>query len=520
MDGEMVLGYRNGSAESLDHVWLRLDPNLSHPSRQSLEILSVQDAAGRDLSWRYQPFKFGKMESAKAQVELALPGRLAPSGVVELRVKFRLSGVMVGKEMIMLQDDPFHSLDAWYPKAMTKHRSTWSSDDDRPSNYEVTVRLPQEYTIASTGKLAEEKSADSRHVLLLRAHAVRGFTIYARTDWKRHRKHAAGVDLNAYLPEKAEHVAEPTLNAAADAIAFYRKEYGEFPTRHLEIVCLGRLGDPPHGSSAACNVITIWLGGAFEEQYRWLVAHEVAHQYFGSLIGLPRKSLGWVPVGLGLMMDEHYLKDRGLDSSWGRRLMRDFYFRAERMGFDTTLAQSVEKPLLSPPPWSSGWNMSLTHGKAYAVCSLLKDLVGEKKFQAVVRKIIAERAGTLIDGPDLIEDCQAALGKPLDWFVADWVEGRGTFDYAISSVQPTDGGWQVEVSRAGTARFPIVVQLETAGGQKLRQRADWQKKTDRLVFKTSEKLKTVTIDPDTCYPDMEPSNNSWSPKPTPAEKKR
>jgi aminopeptidase N len=288
----------------------------------------------------------------------------------------------------------------------------------------------------------------------------------------------------------------------------------------IEIVCLGRLGDPAHGSSAACNIITVWLGGAFEKQHRWLVAHEVAHQYFGSLIGLSRKSLGWAPMGLGLMMDEHYMKDRGLDSNWGRWLVRDYYLRAERMGFDTTLAQSVEKPLLSPPPWSFGWNMSLTHGKAYAVCSLLRDLLGEKQFQAVVRKIIAERAGTLIDGADLIAYCQAAWEKPLDWFAADWIDGRATLDYAISSVQPTDGGWQVEVSRVGTARFPVVVQLETVDGQKLRQRADWQKATDRLLFRISKEFKTVTIDPDNCYPDMEPSNNSWPPKPTPAEKKR
>jgi aminopeptidase N len=61
--------------------------------------------------------------------------------------------------------------------------------------------------------------------------------------------------------------------------------------------------------------------------------------------------------------------------------------------------------------------------KAYAVCSLLRDLLGEKQFQDVVRKIVAERAGTPIDGADLIVYYQAALGNPLGWFVADWIEG-------------------------------------------------------------------------------------------------
>jgi hypothetical protein len=53
-------------------------------------------------------------------------------------------------------------------------------------------------------------------------------------------------------------------------------------------------------------MITIFLGKRLEAQYRQLIAHEVAHQYWGVAIGLPRQSIGWVPIGLGLMMDEHY----------------------------------------------------------------------------------------------------------------------------------------------------------------------------------------------------------------------
>jgi hypothetical protein len=76
----------------------------------------------------------------------------------------------------------------------------------------------------------------------------------------------------------------------------------------------------------------------------------------------------------------------------------------------------------------------------------------------------------------------------------------------------------VEISRVGTAPFPVVIQLETAGGQRLRLRADWQRKTDRLLFRTSAKFKTVTIDPDIRHPDLEPANANWPPQPEPGEK--
>ena len=512
LDGQMVLRYRNNSGASLDGIRLRLDANMGNTSKQLIEILSIQDAEDRPLVWRYERFAFGKWESDKGQVEVTLPKSLPPANVVELRIKFSVFGIFIRQDMITLQDDPFQSLDGWYPKAMTKHGDEWSSDDDRPSNYEATVDLPEKYVIASTGELLDEKPADSRRIIRLKAEGVRGFTIYGNADWKKHHRQADGVELNIYLPAEAEHLADQVLSATADAIAFYRKEYGEFPTRHLDIVCLGGMNGAAHGSSAACNVITLFLGGKFEEQYRWLTAHEAAHQYFGSSIGLPRKSLGWAPIGLGMMMDGHYMKDRGLQANWGRLVVHDFYFKAEQMGFDTTLSQSLEKPLKSPPPWSFGWNMSLMHGKAYSVCSLLQDLMGAEKFQGVIRKIIAERAGDMIDGADLIDYCQSALGERLDWFVADWVDGRATLDYAISSVKQSDGGWRVEVTRIGAAGFPVLAEAETVDGQKLFQRVDRQKKKDILFFKTANALKTVMIDPDV-YSDIDPSNNFWPRKP-------
>jgi hypothetical protein len=209
------------------------------------------------------------------------------------------------------------------------------------------------------------------------------------------------------------------------------------------------------------------------------------------------------------MMDEHYAATHGLDATLGRKIMRDFYFRAERMGFDTTLSQSLEGPLQSPPPWSFGWNMSLMHGKGYAVCALLRDLLGAEKFQGVIRKLIRENSGKLIYDNDLIAACESALGEPLDWFTADWVNGRATLDYAISAVNKSEDGWDVVVTRVGTAGFPVMVEVITESGERLRQRAKRTQTVDTLHFTTASVIKAAKIDPDNVYPDLDEANNAW-----------
>ncbi len=506
-DGSMVLRYQNQTSNSLAALRLHLDPNMS--PRHSLEILSVEDNTGAALAWNYQPLKFGNQRSDKGEMDVRLSKPLAPFGATTVSMKFRCSGHNIDSGMVVLQDDPYQSLDGWYPKAMTARGDGWSLDDDRPADYDVTVQLPSEFCVASTGRVLNETSREKDRVLHLQAERVRGFTVYAFPHWQRRERRVGQVELGICLPTEATTWADRMLDSAADAIAFYEKEYAPFPCRHLDIVCLGSLDDPPQGSSAACNVITIFLGRRLEKEYRQLIAHEAAHQYWGVAIGLPRQSIGWVPVGLGLMMDEHYAVARGLDATLGRKIMREFYFRAEKMGFDTTLSQSLERPLQSPPPWSFGWNLSLMHGKGYAVCSLLRDLLGAEKFQGVIRKLIKEYSGGVIHDGDLIAACKSALGQRLDWFAADWVNGRATLDYAISAVNKSNDGWDVVVTRVGTAGFPVMVEVVTESGERFRQRANRTQAVDNLHFKTTGAIKSARVDPDDVYPDLDKANNAW-----------
>ena len=145
LEGRMILHYRNVGDQSLDEIVLRLDMNLS--SLTSTEILSVSDADRSKLQWRYLPFRYAKLESEKGQLSVSLPKPLEREEVVELRIDFRASSRLIGKEMTLLQDDPFPSMDAWYPKAMTRKGGKWSIDDDRPSVYDVTVELPADHTM-------------------------------------------------------------------------------------------------------------------------------------------------------------------------------------------------------------------------------------------------------------------------------------------------------------------------------------------------------------------------------------
>jgi hypothetical protein len=500
--------YFNNSSEVLNEIRFRLDFNLN--LAESMQILSVKDGKGKELSWHYVSAAFGNLSSEKGQMVVELDRPLEAGGVVEIRIDYQLEGEsFLGLDMTVLPDDPYLSFDAWYPKAMTFLAGDWSVDDDRLADYEVAIVIPSELVVASTGTVIEEQQIDDgRTKLLLRTSDVRGFSMYGCRLWEVHHAVFEGVEIRCYITKDQNQWAERFLDAAGEAIAYYSSRYGEYPKDHLSIVCPPTAPGQGSGAFTACNVIGILLGGRLEEQYRWLVAHEVAHQYFSISILQPRDEIPWILVGLGMVMDRHYLLDCGFGDDW-HRMMVQFYPRVENEGRDTTLVQPVSDLMRAEPPWSFQWNLALSHGKAFAVCALLEDLLGEERFRGVVQKIISEHAGGMISASDLITYCEEAYGGDLSWFSADWIEGNATLDYAVAGVHNVESGWEVEVSQLGNAAFPVIVEIRTESGDTLRQRVSREEKLTRLSFESEELLTSVVVAPGGIYPDIDPSDNTW-----------
>ena len=502
------VGYFNNSSEPLNEIRFRLDFNLN--LADSMQILAVKDGEGKELSWRYVSAAFGNLSSEKGQMVVELPRPLEAGGLVEIQIDYQLEGEsFVGLDMTVLPDDPYLSFDAWYPKAMTFHAGDWSVNDDRLADYEVSIVVPSELVIASTGEVVEERQIeDSRIKFLLQASTIRGFSLYGCQSWEVHSRIAEGVEIHCYIPEGDDHWAERFLDAAGEAIAYYNARYGEYPSDYLSIVCPPAAPGQGSGAFTACNVIGLLLGGRLEEQYRWLVAHEVAHQYFSVSISQPRDEIPWIIVGLGMVMDRHHLLTCGLGDDW-HRMMMQFYPRVENEGRDTTLSQPVSDLMGAEPPWSFQWNLALAHGKAFAVCALLEDLLGEERFRGVLQRIISEHAGGMISSSELIDYCEEAYGRDLSWFSADWIEGNATLNYAVTEVRKVEHGWDVEVSQLGSAAFPVTVEAQTKLGDTLHLRVSREEKLDHLFFESDEDLLSVVVASGGIYPDIDPSDNTW-----------
>ena len=149
-----------------------------------------------------------------------------------------------------------------------------------------------------------------------------------------------------------------------------------------------------------------------------LDVHELAHQWWGNLITNVDWRHFWLNEGLTTFMVAAYLEHRD-----GREL----YLRvvdAWRTRLDALRTANHDRPLLFPE-WNrpTADDRAVVYQKGAYVIHLLREQLGEQAFWEGIRRF-STRAGQSVESRDFQADFEAASGRDLSAFFAEWVYGR------------------------------------------------------------------------------------------------
>lgn len=103
------------------------------------------------------------------------------------------------------------------------------------------------------------------------------------------------------------------------------------------------------------------------------------------------------------------------------------------------------------------------------------------------------------------------------WFWRSMIFENYRLDQRIAEVKYPDNdpskGAIITVENMDQMAMPVILAFETISGKKQRMTFPveiWQNNIQwSTLLKTTEKLRSVTIDPDMVYPDMNFRNNTW-----------
>ena len=227
-------------------------------------------------------------------------------------------------------------------------------------------------------------------------------------------------DLELYAPRELTDEAVRALFAPTRAMLdFFRDRAGvSFPHRVYRQVAVE--GDAAQEVSSFAILGRRSLEARLQDpQEDWLIAHELAHQYWGNLITCADWTHFWLNEGLTTFLVAAYKEQR-----WGREaydreiaICRRRRAIATEAGFEVPLTFAGEYPSLRV-------KRAVVYSKGALFLDALRTVVGDRTFWAALRRYTRACAGRSVTSRDFQQAFERESGRDLSDLFATWVYGE------------------------------------------------------------------------------------------------
>ncbi len=403
----------------------------------------------------------------------------------------------------------------WYPNIDPGYRTAYS--------FRVRLIAPVSGLLYwGTGALvARTQLGEGMEAIELESLPVPAYRLLAlpSSDWNEIKKYAGDVQVSGFWKESHwEEWIKLVVDIACDVIEFYRNEFGFYPGRSLCIVPGGT--ESTGGYPIAPGIVAIHdlaqLGDDAPRFAKWIVAHEIGHQYWGEYVlhTTNKYTSSWLHIGLGIYMDRHYVAARNLGISWHQHHFYDSYLAAAQAGLNTTIR--VGRGVKPEPGLNRG--SVIIHGKGYAVVRMLEELMGPDNFRKAIDECLREFAHKAMSDDDFRQVCEKYAQRDLRWFFTDWVTTSKSLAYSvIDTVTSEQAGRhlvEVTLARSGEIRLPVPVRVTFEDGSHQTKWSDRKVDYPVLTFEGASPLKEVLINPDGVFAMIE---KTARPRPEPVK---
>jgi len=403
-------------------------------------------------------------------------------------------GCKAGETHLFTQGE-CHTAPHWYPN--------YDYPNER-STSEVICRIPPAMTALSNGRLISEKIdpatglkvvrwlQDKPHVNYLVA-LVAGYFDRIESTYR-------DIPLAFYTPPAQIGLAENSFRDTADMMAFFEREIGvKYPwSKYYQVVVKDFVAGGMENTTL--TILTEKTLSADESENihssTGLLAHELAHQWFGDYVTCKDWSHLWLNEGFATYYQKLYENHKnGRDS-----FLYELYQAAEGI-----ISQSQEqRPVVHKLYESADEQFDYrTYQKGGWVLHMLRAQLGEKLYRKCVRTFIKRHALQSVVTEDFISVVEELSGRSWDRFFDEWIRhGRfpeltisytwsGTDKLAKISLKQT----QQAVNNVSVYHFPATIRF-VVDGRSIDREVTVDSRSHDFYFALPARPQIVRFDPE------------------------
>jgi aminopeptidase N len=339
----------------------------------------------------------------------------------------------------------FIAPDADYPE---KPVQVWTQGEDEDSRYwfpcfdypgqlatsEIRVRIPKPYIAISNGALIETQDLGSDriyhwsqqeiHPTYLMTLAVGDFVEF-REEWQ-------GKPVTYYVERSRQDDALRTMGKTPRMIEFFSQAFGyPYPYPKYAQVCVDDFifGGMENTSTTLLTDRVLLDERAALDNLRAesLVAHELAHQWFGDLVVIKHWSHAWIKEGMAsyseiLWVTEEYGSDDGIYYRLGEARS---YLAEDRSRYRRPIVTHVYREAIEL------YDRHL-YEKGACVYHMIRAELGDDLFFKAIHTFVQENAHKTVETIDLLRAIEKSTGRNLQFLFDQYVFRGGHPDYKVT----------------------------------------------------------------------------------------
>ncbi len=380
IEGTEIVRYTNAESVPLDKVYFRLFPNI--PGWESKTVVERVWLDGKPVRWR--------LESSKTALVVPLAPPLRPGDSVEIAIEFSVdipSGEGSSYAVFGYKNGVL-SLAHFYPMIPAFDSAGWHVEIPPPygdltysdtSFYYVRLRTDDaKLKLAASGKIIRHAVEDGISTWIIASGPMRDVNFVLSPNFGTASAKVGDTTVTSYFVEADEGGGKRVLKYASDALSDYSARFGEYPFDELDVVETGTTagGVEYPGLVVISNLYYQEVGGFLE----FATAHEVAHQWWYSMVGNDQVNHPWLDEALTNYSAYVYEVDVHGDQA-GKKIFEYFF-----TGPYEAAGEEKDLPIGLPvKDYDESTYGAIVYGKGPLFFDALRKEVGDEQFFRILR---------------------------------------------------------------------------------------------------------------------------------------
>ncbi|HET6763691.1 MAG TPA: M1 family metallopeptidase [Longimicrobiaceae bacterium] len=559
--GSVNIRYRNNSPSTLRFVWLQVDQNLYRPGNVGSYLNSADARWGaRDFPGGYD-LRSVRVNGAAVQpyvhdtmMRIDLPQPLAPGQSAAFDVDYAFRIPEHGSDR-MGREGQLYQIAQWFPRmAVFDDVRGWNTDPylgqgefyREFGDYDVSVTAPAGFVVAATGtllnpgevltpaqraRLAQAARSPQQVAIITageagtaatrprgegmltwhwRAENVHDFAWAASPRFRWDSETVDGVQCHAFYQPDAIAAWATAADMTCVSIRDFSNRWFRYPWPQATSVA------GPVGGMEYPMFVMVHAGGT-EISVFATIAHEHGHEWFPMIVSSNERRYAWMDEGFNSFIDQFPNEQRY--GSTAANTYSQSYFRTQ---YGRRVALGADQSLMLPPDRidPAGLGVTAYRKPAMALNLLRTQVLGAETFDRAFREYVRRWAYHHPTPADFFRTMENVSGRDLSWFWRGWIYSTETLDQGIAQVaqkQSAEGGWDADITLTTNPRLvmPVPLRITLEGGQTrdLTLPIEVWYGGPRYTYhlRLPARITAVAIDPGDALPDVNKSNNVWTP---------